>query len=379
MLLLFLTLVGAAKVGRSGQQASTNAPTYAPTNGLQNASQLAPWQFVQWQPSQTQAPTPKQGLTSAIKVPDAQVQSVLTTLAAFNAPPLENTTYEVGRQLPSITNALWALSPRIEPVARVEHRIIPGPGGQLLLRLYYPQGRGPFPVLVYFHGGGFVIANLDTYDASCRALTNAASTIVVSVAYRQAPEHPFPAASDDAYAAYTWVLQNAQSFNGNPNKIAIGGESAGGNLAAGTTIKARNQNIKLPVIQLLIYPVTDFANSNYSSYTEFANAKPLNTPMLSWFGGYYLSRPTDKNDYRASPLLANNLRGLPPAFFVIADIDPLRDQAQQYQIKLQQAGVQTSGKLYYGVTHEFFGLSAVSDTAKLAVRDAATALSQAFA
>lgn len=285
----------------------------------------------------------------------------------------------MARQLPTVADAVMSLAPGVQSVGKIEHRIIQGPGGQLLMRFYFPQGNGPFPVIVYYHGGGFVIANLDTYDASARALTNAANAIVVSVAYRQAPEHPFPAAANDAYVAYTWAQRNAASFNGNPNKVAIAGESAGGNLAAGVCIRARNQGATLPVMQLLIYPVTDFVNQNYTSYAQNVNSKPLNTAQLAWFGNYYLGNSTDKSNYLASPLLANTLSGLPPAFIITADIDPLRDQGEAYRAKLQQAGVQTGGSVYYGVPHEFFGTSAVSDTAKRAVNDAGSALSRAFA
>jgi len=314
--------------------------------------------------------------------PNAQMQAVLDELASFNAPPLETTIPEVGRQLPTLTNAVISLlskqsKPVVEPVGKVEHKIIEGPGGQLLMRVYTPQGSGPFPVLVYYHGGGWVIADLDTYDGSCRALTNAAKCVVVSVAYRQAPEHRFPAAVDDAYAAYQWVVNNAATIGGDPNRIAIGGESAGGNLATVTSILARDNGVRLPVYQLLIYPVTDFSLST-PSFVENAAAKPLNTPMIKWFGSYYLRGDADKKDFRASPILAASLRGLPPASVITADIDPLRDDGEAYKTRLLESGVKVAGARYTGVTHEFFGTAAVVDTAKQALSDAAYSLRQAF-
>ena len=247
-----------------------------------------------------------------------------------------------------------------------------------MVRIYTPEGDEQFPVLVYFHGGGWVIANLDTYDASCRALALAAKCIVVSVAYRQAPEHKFPAAVDDALASYQWVLANAASFQGDPNRVAVGGESAGGNLAAVTSILARDRGVKPPVFQLLVYPVTDFSKEDYKSYEEFKDAKPLNTPMLKWFGGHYLKSDADKTNPQVSPLLTTNLKDLPPAWVVTAEIDPLRDQGEAYKDLLAEAGVKVDGKRYEGVTHEFFGAGAAVDTAKKALADAAQALHKAF-
>jgi len=328
------------------------------------------------------AGTGAHNLTLNATAPNAQMQAVLDELAALGPLPLETTTPDVARQLPTATDAVLAVlskqsKPVVEPVAKVEHKIIPGPGGQLLVRIYTPQGNAPFPVLVYFHGGGWVIANLDTYDGSCRAITNAAKCVTVSVAYRMAPEHRFPAAVNDAYAAYQWVLANASSIGGDPNRVAIGGESAGGNLAAVTTLKARNNGIKLPIYQMLIYPVTDFTSMT-PSLQENANAKPLSTPVLKWFGSYYLNSPADATNPDASPLLASTLRGLPPATVVTADIDPLRDQGEAYKTRMLEAGVAVSGARYTGVTHEFFGMAAVVDTAKQALNDTAYNLRKAF-
>jgi len=318
---------------------------------------------------------------------DPQMQEVLDALAALNPLPLEGVIPRQARELPSVADAvLGALAargqpPAVESVEQIEHRLVPGGTGSegTLVRIYTPaSATGPFPVLVYFHGGGWVIANLNVYDASARALANATNAIVVSVAYRQAPENPFPAAPDDAYAAYQWAVANAASFNGDPNRVAVGGESAGGNLAAVTALLAHQRGIAPPVHQLLVYPVTDFAG-DYPSYQEHFNARPLSTPALQWFGRYYLRTDADRQDPRASPLLAPDLHGLPSATVILADIDPLRDQGAAYATALRQAGVPTMLKLYRGVTHEFFGTGAIVDQAKDAVVVAAAGLRASFA
>ncbi|HUQ82746.1 MAG TPA: alpha/beta hydrolase, partial [Gemmatimonadaceae bacterium] len=273
-------------------------------------------------------------------------------------------------------------SAALEPVARVEHRTIPGvtnaSGDSLLVRMYTPAGSGPFPVVTYYHGGGWVITDLDDYDASARALTNAAGAIVVSVAYRQAPAHQFPTAHEDAFAAYRWVLNNAGSFNGNPNKVAVAGESAGGNLAAGVCSLARDRNVKLPVYQLLVYPIVDF-NFETPSYKENANAMPLSKPLMQWFFDKYLRRRGDGDNPLVSPLRAANVAGLPAATIINAQIDPLRSEGEAYAAKLKAAGVTVDQTTYAGVTHEFFGMGAVVDKAKQAVAQAAAGLKRGFA
>jgi len=318
----------------------------------------------------------------AASTPDAQMKALLDELASFDAPPIEKQTPFNARNNPTIANAVMGIlskrgKPTVEAVGDVSHRLIPGPAGDLLVRIYQPKGSGSFPVLVYFHGGGWVIANLDTYDASCRALTNAANCIVVSVAYRQAPEAKFPAAAEDAYAATQWVMTSAGQIKGDPRRVAIGGESAGGNLAAVTCLMARDRGGKLPVHQMLVYPVTNYAFDT-QSYQENANAKPLNRAMMQWFWGYYLRNEADGQNPYASPL-RGNLRGLPAATVITADIDPLRSDGQAYAQKLRQAGVNVKSTNYTGVTHEFFGTGAVVDKAKQAVSESAAGLRTAFA
>ena len=318
---------------------------------------------------------------------DPQMAAVLAQLAAFHAPPLPSVTPEVARQLPTVADAVQAVqavqaargvAPAVEPVGRIDHILIPGLGGQILVRVYTPRGTGPFPVLVYFHGGGFVIANLDTYDSSARALTNAANCVVMSVAYRQAPEHKFPAAPQDAYAALRWAQAHAATIGGDPRRVAVGGESAGGNLATVVCLMARDRGTPQPVHQLLVYPLV--SNSiKLPSYQQEATAKPLDTPSVLWFEGYYLRTPADAlNPYVAPLQQARSLRGLAPATVITDQFDPLRSEGEAYARRLRAEGVPVSATRYNGVTHEFFTTSAVVDKAKQAVAEAASGLRSSF-
>lgn len=320
-----------------------------------------------------------------MSTPNAEMQEVLYQLNRLAAEPLENLTAREARNQPTAADAVKALlesrgeSLAPEAVARVANRSIPSadPSVRIPVRIYTPQGEGPFPVVVYYHGGGFVIADLDTYDSSARALTNAAHAIVVSVHYRQGPENRFPTAHDDAYAAYRWTLANAKSFNGDARKVALAGESAGGNLAAAVAIRARDLRLQqMPVYQVLIYPVTNYA-LNSPSQQQNPDTRPLNTPMLRWFYDKYLTGPADGEQPLFSVRRAD-LAGLPPATVITADIDPLRSEGQAYAHSLQAAGVPVDYKNYEGVTHEFFGMGAVLLEARQAVDQAATALRAAF-
>jgi acetyl esterase len=323
-------------------------------------------------------------LVEAVSTPEAQMKAVLDELAAFNAPPIDKLSPANARNLPTAADAVIGVlakqgKPAVEMVGDISHELIPGPAGDLLARIYRPQGNGPFPVLIYFHGGGWVIANLGTYDASCRALTNAAKCMVVSIAYRQAPEHKFPAAAEDAYAAVQWVITNAAKLNGDPSRVAVGGESAGGNLAAVTCLMARDQKGKMPVHQMLVYPVTNYAFDT-PSYQEIGNnpGVPLNRLGMQWFWEQYLKNPSDGSNPYASPLRAESLKGLPPATVITADIDPLRSEGQAYAQRLRTEGISVTTTNYTNVTHEFFGMAAVLDKAKQAVNEAAIGLQSGF-
>ncbi len=256
---------------------------------------------------------------------------------------------------------------------------IPGSdGNQIPIRIYTPTGTGPFPVVVYYHGGGFVIATIDTYDASARALAADTPAIIVSVEYRKAPEAPFPAAYDDAISSYQWVVNNIAQYNGIPAKVAVLGESAGGNLAAEVAIAAHTQGFQAPTAQVLVYPITS-SNLNQASDLLFSDSSlPLNTPQLPYFSNNYLSNSgVSPNDPRVAPINAN-LQGLAPATIISAQLDPLESDGVNYYGALLAANNRATYQLYNGVTHEFFGLGAYIPTALAAEQFAAAQLSASF-
>jgi acetyl esterase len=325
--------------------------------------------------AQNQSKTPAQ--------PDPQMQAVLDQLATLGGKPVETLPAKQARKQPTPADAVKAVlqqerkSTQPLPVANVDNKSISGPAGKIPVRIYTPQGPGPFPVIVYYHGGGWVIADLDTYDASARALANAANAVVVSAHYRQGPEHKFPAAHEDAFTAYKWTLSNAESFKGDPAKVAVVGESAGGNLAAAVSMMARDAHVQLPVHQVLVYPIASH-DLNSPSYQENADAKPLNKQMMVWFFEQYLQNPSDAQNPWIAPAQTGNLQGLPPTTIITAQVDPLRSDGQALAEKLKQAGVPVTYRNFDGVTHEFFGMGAVVDKAKEAVNVAANGLKQGF-
>lgn len=319
----------------------------------------------------------------AMAQPDSQMQAVLDQLAALDPKPLETLTAAEARKQPSAADAVKALlkkqgkSTAPDPAVKTVDRTIPGPGGAIPVRVYTPvAGTGPFPVIVYYHGGGWVIANIQTYDAGARALSKLANAVVVSVGYREAPENKFPAAHDDAFAAYQWVLKNAASIKGDPNKVATAGESAGGNLAVATAMAARDAGVKLPVYVVAVYPVAG-SDTNTVSYRENAMAKPLSKAAMVWFLDKYARSPADWKDPRID-LVHANLKGLPPTTVITDQIDPLRSEGEMLAQNLKNAGVDVRYKNYDGVTHEFFGMGAVLDKAKDANQYAADGLKGGF-
>lgn len=319
---------------------------------------------------------------------DAQMQAVLDQLAKLGGKPIESLSPTEARLQPLPNAAVKALIESRgevaipEAVAKVENRTFPGPGSAVPIRIYTPvqngSATGPLPVVLYIHGGGWVIADLDTYDASPRAIANAAQAIVVSTHYRQGPEHKFPAAHEDTLAAYEWVLKNAASLGGDPKRIALVGESAGGNMAANIATVARNRGWQAPLHQVLVYPVAD-NDLNSPSYLENAAAKPLNKPMIEWFVKHYLNSPEQSADPRIALVNKPNLAGLPPTTIILAQIDPLRSDGEKFADKLRAASVEVTVQRYDGVTHEFFGMGAVVDKAKEAQQFVGEKLRGAFA
>ena len=319
----------------------------------------------------------------AAKPPKAEshMQKVLDAHAALNPKPIETLTPEEARKQPTPADAVKKVlsdmkkSSAPEPGVTVKTMTVGSGDASFPVHIYTPEGKGPFPIMMYYHGGGFVIADTKVYDASPRALAKMANAIMVEVDYRRAPEHPFPAAPNDAFAAYQWTLEHAKEFNGDPTRVAVGGESAGGNLATVVSMMARDKKVAMPVHQLLVYPVVN-DDMNTPSYQKNANAKPLNKAMMGWFFKHYKGDP--KNPY-ALPMKAASLEGLPPATIVAAEIDPLLSEGKAYADKLKKDGVAVDYKEYSGVTHEFFGMGAVVPKAKEAEQYAADALKKAFA
>ena len=334
------------------------------------------------------APPPPPPVPVAIQPAKAtpDMQAVLDALAGLGGKPIETLTPAEARMQPSpadaarVVMAKRGLSTAPDPAVTTQDMPY-GTDAKQVARIYKPaaaptQGK-PIPVIVYYHGGGWVIADLDTYDATPRFLSKQLNAIVVSVEYRHAPEAKFPAQHEDAVAAYKWTLQNAASWGGDPARIALAGESAGGNLAVATAIYARDNGLQTPVHILSVYPI---ANSSMTlpSRTDSANAKPLNGAMLKWFGYYYMRSPVDAQDPRLN-LVAANLRGLPPTTIVNAQIDPLRSDGETLAVAMRAAGDTVEQRTYPGVTHEFFGLGKVVKTAMTAELYGATKLKAAFA
>jgi acetyl esterase len=241
------------------------------------------------------------------------------------------------------------------PCHEVFDRTIPGPGGEMPLRVFRPSDERGLPLIIWFHGGGFVTGDLDTHDQLGRMLADDVNAVVLTPDYRLAPEAKFPAAADDCLATYEWALAHADEVGADPNRIAIGGDSAGGNLTAVVALDARNRALPAPRVQVLVYPVTD-CEFDSPSMTENAKGYFLETETMRWFWNHYARTPADFDDPRFSPLRASDLSGLPPAVVITAEYDPLRDQGDAYARRLQEAGVPTTAVPVDGVVHGFFGL-----------------------
>ncbi len=323
--------------------------------------------------------------------PSEAMQQILDAHAQLAPLPIETLSAAVARQMPLLDRAAVAaygnhflkkaMTALPLPVGAVEHRQL---NEHVVVRIYTPKGTKPengWPAILYFHGGGFVIAGLDTYDASCRALCDGAGAMVISLHYRQAPEHIFPAAVEDALLGYRYLLMNTAALEIDMTAIAIAGESAGGNLATVTCIAARTQGLPLPCHQLLVYPVTDMAMGfERASAREHAEAKPLNRAMLKWFYDQYAPESIDRRDPMISPVFARDeqLRGLPPTTIILAEIDPLCSDGEVYAETLRQAGVPVHFEIYKSVTHEFFGLAGLIPEATEAMATACKALKASF-
>ena len=260
-----------------------------------------------------------------------------------------------------------------EHVAVVQDRAAPGPSGPIPLRIFRPTATGRLPALVFFHGGGWVGGNLETHDGLCRAIANAAGCVVIAVDYRLAPEHKYPAAAEDSFAAYHWVREQAAALEIEGQKIAVGGDSAGGNLAAAVSMMSRDRDRAAPCLQVLIYPITDH-NLNSSSYLRFAEGYGLTRATMQWLWRHYLACEQDAKQPYVAPLQASDLRGLAPALVLTAEYDVLCDEGEAYAERLRAAGVPTERTRYEGMIHGFLPRLKLFDAARIAVQQIATAL-----
>ena len=316
---------------------------------------------------------------------ERDMQEVLDAHAGLNPKPIESITPAEARTQPPLADAVNVVLKKQKkntdpekqvPGIKSVDRMIMGAAGQIPARVYTPAGAGPFPVIVYFHGGGWVLGDKQVYDGGARGLAKQANAVVVSVDYRLSPEAKFPAAWEDSLAAYRWTLTNAASIKGDVKKMALAGESAGGNLAVATAIAVRDAGLQAPLHVLAVYPVAQ-TNLTTASYTEHALAKPLNKAMIEWFVDKLTTSPANLKDTRLQ-LVDANLQGLPPVTLISAQIDPLQSDGVMLEQALKAAGVAVERKNYDGVTHEFFGMASVVTKAREAQEYAGQRLKKAF-
>jgi acetyl esterase len=306
-----------------------------------------------------------------------QIREVLRVMAEAGLRPIEEMIPAEAREQMEAT----ARARKAEPlrIANIEERLVPGPGGLIRLRLYWPlRSPAPLPAIVYFHGGGHVIGSLDTHDFVARNLCGGTGAIVASVDYRMGPEHKFPAAVDDCFAALQWVQANAASLGADLDRIGVHGDSAGGNLAAVVALLTRDAGGPQLRLQSLVYPVTDYCLAG-DSYEKYASGYGILTrDAMVWFRDHYLRRPEDANDWRASPIHAANLAGVAPAIVITAECDVLHDDGERYADALRRAGVPVEYKEFPGMIHAFFGMVPAVDDAMVAQRMVWAAFKRAF-
>jgi acetyl esterase len=307
---------------------------------------------------------------------DPQAKALFDFLGLTQLAPLETLTPQEARaRFETMAEARRQMA--VEPVDQIRDLKIPGPAGEIPIRVYTPKVQSPAPALIYFHGGGWVLGDLESHDHVCRTLANSASCVVLSVDYRLAPEHKFPAAVHDSYAATQWIADHADELDVDRSRIAVGGDSAGGNLAAVVSHIARDRGGPAIAYQLLIYPGTDMRMS-MPSIDENADGPLLTKASMHWFVNHYLNGDTDRTDPLASPLMASNLRDLPPAFILTAECDPLRDEGEAYGQRLREDGVRVEVQRYEGMPHGFFSFGAALDGGRRALADATDRLRSAF-
>ncbi len=306
-----------------------------------------------------------------------QIQAALKALAEAKLPALESLSPEAARaQMDAMSRARGG---EPTPVARLEDRTIPGPVGDIPVRIYWPREGGGDGAVLYLHGGGHVIGSLDTHDKICRNLTVGSGAVVVSVDYRMGPEHRFPAAVDDSWAALQWLAANAGDLGADPARLGVAGDSAGGNLAAVLALMARDAGGPAIRLQALIYPVADYSLQG-ASYAKYGKGYGVLTDdAMRWFQGYYLNDVKEAAERRASPIRAESLKGVAPAHVVVAECDVLHDDGAAYAEALKAAGVPTAFTRYDGMIHGFFGMAPDVDSAIAAQAEVSAALKAALA
>lgn len=286
---------------------------------------------------------------------DPDVVVLLAAMEQVGGTPVEQATPAVARA------DAWSWLKYVgdpQPVSRVVHTFVPSPTAELPTRIYYPEGEGPFPAIVFFHGSGWTIANIEISDAPHRALANATGAVVIAVNYQKAPEHKFPIPLDDAYASIQWVMDHAVRLGLDPAQIGVGGDSAGANLATAACLRARDEAAPMPAFQVLVYPVTDYGESvDYQSRRDNAEGYLLTSAAMDWFWRQYLTAPEEGGHPYASPVKADDLSGLPPAIVLTAEYDPLRDEGEHYADLMAKAGVKVIKRRYDGMVHAFLWMS----------------------
>jgi acetyl esterase len=307
---------------------------------------------------------------------DPQIEALLQQMAALESVDYREVTPEGLRQTMKMIAAADGLP---EAVGSVEDASADGPAGTIPVRVYRPAGAGaaPWPILVWYHGGGWVIGDLDTADTTCRKLANRSGALVVSVDYRLAPEHPAPAPVEDCWAALCWVAGAATKLGGDPSRLAVGGDSAGGNLSALLAVRARDSGGPALRYQLLVYPATDLTMS-YPSHVENGDGYMLTNEATAWFLGHYLGPDDDPKHPSLSPHFSDDLSGVAPAVIITAEFDPLRDEGEAYAARLRDSGVAVDLRHYDGMIHGFFQMGGITPVADSAVSDAASRLRAAL-
>jgi acetyl esterase len=306
-----------------------------------------------------------------------QIRQALDALAKAGLPAIETLSPAEARE--QINAMARARGGEPAPIARTEDRAVPGPAGPIPVRVYWPNAAGPRPAVLYFHGGGHVMGNLDTHDRIVRNLCAGAEAVVVSVDYRMGPEHKFPAAVDDAWAALHWLAGAAAGLDVDPSRLAVCGDSAGANLAAVLSLLARDAGGPALRLQALIYPVADYG-LNTPSYERYANGYGVLTrAAMEWFRSHYLTKPADAEDWRASPLKAGSFTSVAPAIVITAECDVLHDEGARYADALRAAGVPVEYQDCAGMIHGFFGMAPDVDAAVAAQASVAAALRRALA